>query len=163
MTGLGLDIGMRDKIAGDRSFPTNFALSCHGFLLKEWGVFNKWGLKVKKNQALGREGEQIAANYLERQGFQIVAQNFRTRWGELDIVAKKGGEYYFVEVKTRQSLTHGHPTEQLTAYRLQRFQKMTLYYAQKHHLLNQKLHCSLLGIDFSQGNPQISWLRDIID
>ena len=51
---------------------------------------------------LGRHGEQLAAQHLERLGFEIVARNFRTRHGELDLVAFDGVVLVFAEVKTRR-------------------------------------------------------------
>jgi putative endonuclease len=55
---------------------------------------------------LGRRGEQLAAEHLSRRGFEIVERNYRTRWGELDIVAFDGRTLAFCEVKTRR-LTAG--------------------------------------------------------
>lgn len=52
---------------------------------------------------LGRLGEQLAAEHLLRRGFQIVERNYRTRWGELDIVAFDGRILAFCEVKTRRA------------------------------------------------------------
>jgi len=52
---------------------------------------------------IGDWGEEQACFFLRRKGFEIVERNFHTPAGELDIVAVKGGDYYFVEVKTRQS------------------------------------------------------------
>ncbi len=54
-------------------------------------------------QRLGRVGEQLAADHLTRRGFQILERNYRTRWGELDIVAYDGRTLVFCEVKTRRS------------------------------------------------------------
>jgi putative endonuclease len=54
-----------------------------------------------RRQTLGRLGEQLAAEHLTRRGFQILDRNFRTRWGELDIVALDGRTLAFCEVKTR--------------------------------------------------------------
>jgi len=54
-----------------------------------------------RRRTLGRLGEQLAAEHLARRGFQIVERNFRTRWGELDIVALDGPTLAFCEVKTR--------------------------------------------------------------
>ncbi len=51
---------------------------------------------------LGRLGEQLAADHLARRGFEIVERNYRTRWGELDIVAFDGTTLVFAEVKTRR-------------------------------------------------------------
>jgi putative endonuclease len=51
---------------------------------------------------LGQLGERLAAEHLARRGFQIVERNYRTRWGELDLVAFDGRTLAFCEVKTRQ-------------------------------------------------------------
>lgn len=64
---------------------------------------------------LGREGEAIAARYLEDRGYRILARNWRCRRGELDLVAEHGGDTVFVEVKTRSGLGYGHPFESVTA------------------------------------------------
>ena len=53
--------------------------------------------------ALGPVGEQLAAEHLARLGYEIVERNFRTRWGELDIVARQGGTLAFCEVKSRRA------------------------------------------------------------
>jgi putative endonuclease len=52
---------------------------------------------------LGASGEQLAADHLVRRGYQIVERNFRTRWGELDIVASNGRVLIFCEVKTKRA------------------------------------------------------------
>jgi putative endonuclease len=51
---------------------------------------------------LGQLGEQLAAEHLVRRGFEIVERNYRTRWGELDIIAFDGRILAFCEVKTRR-------------------------------------------------------------
>ncbi|MGA9860048.1 MAG: YraN family protein [Solirubrobacteraceae bacterium] len=51
---------------------------------------------------IGRTGEQLAAEHLSRLGYEIVERNYRTRWGELDIVARRGDTLAFCEVKTRR-------------------------------------------------------------
>jgi putative endonuclease len=53
-------------------------------------------------QRLGRLGEQLASEHLIRRGFEILERNYRTRWGELDIVASDGHALVFCEVKTRR-------------------------------------------------------------
>lgn len=57
------------------------------------------GGRYRKN--LGDWGENIAVNFLRRRGFSIFERNFQTTQGEIDIVAKYGDDFYFVEVKTR--------------------------------------------------------------
>ena len=55
---------------------------------------------------LGRLGEQLAAEHLMRRGFRILERNYRTRWGELDVVAFDGQVLAFCEVKTRRANPH---------------------------------------------------------
>jgi putative endonuclease len=74
---------------------------------------------------LGELGERLAAEHLERRGFQIVERNFRTRWGELDLVAFDGCTLAFCEVKTRR-LGYGErsPFEALRGDKPMRVRKM---------------------------------------
>jgi putative endonuclease len=57
---------------------------------------------MARRQDLGRLGEQLAAEHLARRGFQILQRNYRTRWGEIDIVAFDGRTLAFCEVKSRR-------------------------------------------------------------
>ena len=59
-------------------------------------------MSTDARQRLGRLGEQLAADHLVRRGFRIVERNYRTRWGELDIIAYDGQTLAFCEVKTRR-------------------------------------------------------------
>lgn len=58
-------------------------------------------------KALGAKGERLAADFLSRQGYEIIAKNFRYERGEIDIIAKKGELISFCEVKTRTSSAYG--------------------------------------------------------
>jgi putative endonuclease len=60
------------------------------------------GVGDDQRPAVGRLGEQLAAEHLERLGFQILERNFRNRWGELDIIAYDGRVIAFCEVKSRR-------------------------------------------------------------
>jgi len=59
-------------------------------------------MKSDPRARLGALGEQLAAEHLVRRGFEIVERNYRTRWGELDIIAFDGRTLAFCEVKTRR-------------------------------------------------------------
>ena len=74
---------------------------------------------------LGALGEQLAAEHLIRRGFQIVERNYRTRWGELDIVAYDGRTLAFCEVKTRRLRTPGRdPLESVHVRKRSQVRKM---------------------------------------
>ena len=57
----------------------------------------------------GQQGEQMAAQFLQRQGYRIAQQNYRCREGEIDIIAWDGPTLVFVEVKTKGQTTFGAP------------------------------------------------------
>jgi putative endonuclease len=73
-----------------------------------------------RRKALGRQGEDLAAAYLTQQGYEIITRNWRTRSGELDIVAREGDWLVFVEVRARRigkgaaAPTLGSPEESVT-------------------------------------------------
>lgn len=66
---------------------------------------------MAKHNIIGKEGEEIAAAYLKAKGYQIIEMNKRFGRAEIDIIAKIGNEYVFVEVKTRSSDYFGFPEE----------------------------------------------------
>ena len=66
---------------------------------------------MKHNQKIGRWGEEAVAAYLKERGYEIMARNARTPYGEIDIVAKQTDIYVFIEVKTRTSNKMGLPEE----------------------------------------------------
>jgi putative endonuclease len=74
---------------------------------------------------LGALGEQLAAEHLVRRGFEIVERNYRTRWGELDIIAFDGRTLAFCEVKTRRASPVGaRPLEAVRALKRAQVRKM---------------------------------------
>ncbi len=62
---------------------------------------------MSHNQKVGQWGEQAAADYLSAKGYEIMARNVRTPYGEIDLIARKDGFTIFVEVKTRTSRRGG--------------------------------------------------------
>jgi len=81
---------------------------------------------------IGDKGEQIAADYLEDNGYQLLDKNFITRYGELDLVAVDTGTVVFVEVKTRTSTTFGLPESSVTPTKMARIQNAGLLWLQAH-------------------------------
>lgn len=82
--------------------------------------------------AVGRDGESIAAGYLERRGYRIWQRNFRCPHGEIDLIASKGEFLVFVEVKTRAKATPYHPTLAVTEDKKRRVRLLGDYYCTQH-------------------------------
>ena len=70
---------------------------------------------IHNNQEKGRLGENLAAQYLQAHGYEILANRYRTRYGEADLVARIQDTLVFVEVKARTNTKHGTPAEAVTA------------------------------------------------
>ena len=77
---------------------------------------------------LGRRGEALAAEALQRQGFALVTQNWHCPEGEADLIARRGDEWYFIEVRTRRGINHGSPEESLTPRKLARMEAIARRY-----------------------------------
>ena len=80
----------------------------------------------------GRMGEDAAVLYLKKQGYKILEQNYRTKSGEIDIIAKDGEDLVFVEVKTRSSEQFGTPAEAVTYYKKQSMVNSAKWYIAKY-------------------------------
>lgn len=75
---------------------------------------------TRARQRLGATGEERAAYWYHRRGYEIVARNWRCREGELDLICARDDVLVVCEVKTRSSLAYGHPAEAVTAAKQRR-------------------------------------------
>lgn len=76
--------------------------------------------------------EEVARRHLERRGYRTLAQNYRLRQGELDLVMQDGKVLVFVEVKQRRSSRHGTPAEAISARKMKRLRHAALHYVVTH-------------------------------
>jgi putative endonuclease len=79
-------------------------------------------------QRLGARGESLACQALEGRGYLVLHRRYRTRYGELDIVAQEAGVLVFVEVRARTSGRFGHPADSVTRQKQQRVAAMAEAY-----------------------------------
>jgi len=94
---------------------------------------------ISSGTSKGRVGEQLASKYLMCAGFKIIEKNFRSSFGELDIIAIKCGIIYFCEVKTRWGLRYGYPEESVNVKKLNKIRKTIDYYFYKNKIPDQKI------------------------
>ena len=79
-------------------------------------------------KVLGKKGEKLVAEYLKKQGLKILKKNYRTPFGEADIIAVDKDEIAFVEVKTRSSDKFGAPKEAVTKQKRETYRKIAQFY-----------------------------------
>src|SRR4051812_42182061 len=80
----------------------------------------------------GGEGERLAANYVERNGFDILFTNWRYSYYETDIIASRCGVLHFIEVKTRHTDTFGYPEEAVTKKKFENLKKCAEFFLQQY-------------------------------
>ncbi len=78
--------------------------------------------------SFGKEGEDIATNFLKKRGMKIIKRNFRTPYGEIDIIANKNGKLHFVEVKARRSTKFGKPFEAVNRAKIRHITRSAEFY-----------------------------------
>jgi len=83
---------------------------------------------------LGHRGEELAAQELQRRGYEIVERNWRCEVGEADIVARRGPIWAFVEVRTRRGEAYGSPEESITPKKQARMRAVAERYMAEHGL-----------------------------
>ena len=106
---------------------------------------------------LGTIKEQLAAAFLIQEEFKILEKNYRTRQGEIDIIAIKNGELHFIEVKYRKNTAYGYPAEAVTIRKQITICKVSNYYRYQHGYNEQvSIHYDVIAI---LGN-KLSFLKD---
>ena len=85
-------------------------------------------------QKIGEWGEGVASEFLEKKDYKVIARNFRTPYGEIDIIAEKDGFIFFVEVKTRTTKSFGPPEISVTPRKQEHMLAAAEYYVQKHEI-----------------------------
>jgi putative endonuclease len=102
-----------------------------------WRNFNglTWNRAMKKlNKVTGNRGEELAGDYLQKKGYRIQERNFRTRFGEIDIVCYDRNILVFVEVKTKVGHDFGEPEEMVNSSKINKVKRMGEVYLQDKNL-----------------------------
>lgn len=98
----------------------------------------------KKN--LGKTGENLAINFLKSNDYAVIDKNFRSKFGEIDIIARKKNILTFIEVKTKTSLQQGAPYEAVNYWKLKHLKRAINYYILKNNVKNCKLSIGIVSI-----------------
>lgn len=101
------------------------------------------------NSSLGKQGEQIAVDYLRKNQYEILDRNYRTRAGEIDIVAQKAGRLIFCEVKARRDNRKGKPYEAMTSWKINHLRRAIHSYVKQKHWLKVLWHIDVISIEFN--------------
>lgn len=114
-----------------------------------------------KKLEIGRRGEQLARDYLVKQRYRILAQNYRNRNGEIDLIAEKQGNIFFVEVKYRSSLEFGFPQEAVIRRKQKKIVKVATAFLKAQNLWDKvDCHFDVLALHEENGRVTIEHIKD---
>ena len=116
-----------------------------------------------QRQQLGKSGEDLAARALEEKGYAILARRYRTRHGEIDIVAQDGETLVFVEVKARATAEFGTAAEAVTDWKRRRLRAMAVDYLARAQWTDRPCRFDVVAIDDVETSPVITIYPNAFD
>ncbi|SHH15496.1 putative endonuclease [Thermosyntropha lipolytica DSM 11003] len=109
---------------------------------------------------LGRWGEKIASDYLMQKGYKILARNYYTRYGEIDIICQRDGILVLVEVKTRQNLHYGEPEEAVTTRKISHIRKAAAVYLNQTDVFYKEIRFDVISILLEEKRYEIKHIEN---
>jgi putative endonuclease len=115
-------------------------------------------------QRVGKWGETLAETYLIGRGLQPLYRNYRTPYGEIDIVMEDKGDIVFIEVKTRTSQTFGFPENSITQKKCAHLVAAAEYFFQEHPERTCGWRVDVIAIEVKPGrkDPDVEWFENAI-
>ena len=145
--------------------PFSAASLGRGLLVRDefpWGKFNRWPgscqlvpQMTEWRQRIGESGEDLACRELTARGYAILERRYRTRHGEIDIVAQDGDTMVFVEVRMKTTLEFGSAAESVTRQKQRRVIAMALEYLARHSIANRPCRFDVVAIDHVDGGSPV--------
>ncbi len=117
-----------------------------------------------QRSSLGATGETLAAKHLADHGYTVLHRNYRSKLGEIDIIARQGNTLVFVEVKTRRTNTFGSPAAAVTVRKQQQISRVAQEYLAKEKLFDIDARFDVVSI-FSpdRGNVHVEVITNAFD
>ena len=110
---------------------------------------------------LGKWGEDLAADYLQRKGYTIIERDWKSGKRDLDIIAQDGNVIVFLEVKTRHNRLFGDPEESVDYHKLQNLQQAISHYVKFKHI-RQEIRFDIISVVGTIGSePDIQHIQNV--
>lgn len=123
-------------------------------------------IEYAEKQKIGQTGESLAARFLERKGYRIVERNYRKKWGEIDIIAKKDDVLHFIEVKASAGNNFEYrPEENVRQWKKFRLSRaIRTYFVERHISENQEFEVDVVALllDFSKKKARIRLVSNVL-
>ena len=117
----------------------------------------------KEHIYLGQSGEEVAIDLLKKNGYKILVKNYRTKLGEIDIVARDKDTTCFIEVKTRQTEKFGLPQEAILRSKQKKISKVAIKFLKDNNLLDKKARFDVVSVMYKEGIPKIDLIKNAFE
>ena len=117
----------------------------------------------KQNLFLGRSGEEAAGRFLKEKGYKILKRNYKSKLGEIDIIALDKDTLCFIEVKARNSLRFGEPCEAVSCFKQRQISKAALMYLKEHGRLDKKSRFDVVSVTYSGDSPKFDLIQNAFE
>ncbi len=111
----------------------------------------------------GAFGEEIAAAHLTKLGYRILEKNYRCPLGEIDMVAREGGQIVFVEVKSRRNEQYGDPQSAVDRKKQQKISMIAQYYLKEKRLYGRQARFDVLAVRLLPEGHRIELIRNAFE
>lgn len=116
-----------------------------------------------KNLEFGQQAESAAVKFLKVQGYKIIRCNYKTKFGEIDIIAKDKNVICFVEVKARHSKLFGEPAEAVSVTKQRQISKAAICYLKENNLLECPARFDVVSLLCRRDQPEIDLIKDAFE
>lgn len=117
----------------------------------------------KERLYLGKSGEEAAVSFLKSHGYRILARNYKSRLGEIDIIARDKDTLCFIEVKTRKTDRFGLPAEAISKRKQGHIAKAALLFLKENKFLGKKARFDVVSIVYSGGAPKSDLIKNAFE
>jgi len=134
-----------------------------GNLIPERAMKRRTGPKKESTVAKGRQAENQARDFLKKKGFRILEQNYRCRFGEIDIVAEQGEELVFVEVRSLGPKARHLPEETVDPGKQRKLSRTAQAYLQDRRREDRPARFDVVAVETGRGSPVLRHLPNAFD
>lgn len=118
---------------------------------------------AKEHLILGKRGEEEAVKLLKQQGYKIITRNYKSKFGEIDIIASDKDTICFVEVKARSSDRFGQGMDAVLFKKQRQITRAAINYLKVNNLLDNKARFDVVSIMFFEGVPKIDLIKNAFE
>jgi len=118
---------------------------------------------TEKTKTLGKKGEDIAAAFLEKKGYNILFRNYKCSFGEIDIIAKHKKTLSFIEVKTRSTKKYGLPQEAVTPAKQAKISRVALEFVQRYKMENRAARFDVVSVQSLNDGYEVDLIENAFE